>query len=322
MKNRSSESNGGRETDDLEIIDAHSHLGDILYEDGGSLIDQQGVPPNSAVCDTAKILALLKYKFGEKLKEPNKLFRALGTYAGRQRNFGATLENMQASLKCSDVSRACCLPIPPNVSFDDLKKAQKSDSRVIPFTGVDFNHFEGFEAKLKRDVEQGAKGMKIHPIIQNISPEDRRMHQVLEAFEKYDLPILFHTGRVTYYFGEDRKKENPDFGKIELLEKLISSSKSKVNIVLGHAGMFEFDYVTERMARYTNVFVDTTFQHPERIQKLINAFGSERVLFGSDWPYADRQPSVHCVRLALKQAADRQIQTKIFRDNIKHLIHL
>jgi uncharacterized protein len=322
MKNRPAETNGNLEIDDIEIIDAHSHLGDILYEGGGKIIDQKGIPPNSAFLDTAKILALLKYKFGEKLKEPNKLLRAMGTYAGRQRNFGATLENMQASLECSDVSKACCLPIPPNVCFDDLKKAQKADSRIIPFTGVDFNDFEGFEAKLQRDVDQGAKGMKIHPIIQNISPEDKRMHQVLESFEKYDLPILFHTGRVTYYFGKDKKKESPDFGKIELIEKLISNSKSRVNIVLGHAGMFEFDYVAEKMARHPNVFVDTTFQHPDRIRKLINAFGSERVLFGSDWPYADRQPAVHCVRLALKQETDCQIQAKIFRNNIKHLIHL
>lgn len=317
------EKNSGKtEVDELEIIDAHSHLGDILYEEGGKLIDKKGVRPTSRFLDTGKILGALKYKFGE-LKEPGKFLRAWGTYAGRQRNFGATLENMQKALGHAGVSSACVLPIPPNVRFDDLKDAQQKDNRIIPFTGVDFRNMENFEAKMKSDVERGAKGMKIHPIIQNVSPQDRRMYEAVEEFAQYDLPVIFHSGAVTYYFGEDKKKENPEYGRMDLIEKMVADFRGKVNVILGHAGMFEFNYAIENMAKYPNVFVDTTFQHPERIIQLINTFGTERVVFGSDWPYGEMKVAVECVKEALQEKTDRQeTAAKIFRGNIKNLIHL
>jgi len=310
---------GLSELDDSEIIDIHSHLGDILYEGGGSIINQKGVKPMSAL-DMGWVASLVKY--GEKPRELTGMARTLATYFGRQRIAGATLENMQTARVGTGIGRSCCLPVPPNVNFDDIKKAHHDDSRVIPFTGVDFDQIEGFEQRLRSDVSRGAKGMKIHPIIQNVSPVDQRMFDVLDEFSQYDLPILFHTGRVTYYFGEEKAKENVDCGNMELLERMIAGNRDRTKIILGHAGMSELDYVLAKMPRHPNVYVDTTFQHPLRIRSLINAFGSERVLFGSDWPYGDMKLAVKCARLALEQENDRQTTARVLRDNARNLLHL
>jgi hypothetical protein len=229
---------------------------------------------------------------------------------------------MQKARVGTGIDRSCCLPVPPHTCFDDLKKAQDADDRVIPFTGVDFNQMDGFEERLRREVGQGAKGMKIHPIIQNVSPVDPRMFNVLDEFAKYDLPVLFHSGRVTYYFGEEKARENIDYGNMDLLEVMIAGNRGRTKIILGHASMSELDYVVERIPKYPNVYVDTTFQHPQRIRQLINAFGSERVLFGSDWPYGDMKLAVKCARLALEQEKDRQIAARVLRDNAKNLLHL
>lgn len=310
------------EMDDIEIIDAHSHIGNIIYEGGGEIINAKDLKGKNRVFDTGQILGWLKYGGDKKLKPPNKLLRAMATYSGRKRIAGASLENWQTALESSGVSRACCLPVPPNVTFADLKKASEVDDRVIPFTGVDFNDMEGFHDKLRQDVDQGACGMKIHPILQRVSPTDLRMYSVIEEFGRYGLPILFHTGVTSYYFGEERKKERPEFGKMELIERMVAETRGKADIILGHAGIFDLDHVIERMPLYPNVFVDTTFQSPRRIQALINTFGSERVVFGSDWPYGDIEPSVECVRLAVAQESDRRVAERVFRDNIKNLMHL
>jgi predicted TIM-barrel fold metal-dependent hydrolase len=311
-----------QETEDIEIIDAHSHIGNIIYEGGGEIIDAKGLKGKNRVLDTGRILAWLRWEFGKKLKRPGKLPRAAATYSGRQRISGASLENWQAALERSGVSRACCLPVPPNVTFEDLKKAKEVEDRVIPFTGVDFDDMDGFHDKLRQDVDQGACGMKIHPILQNVSPTDLRVYSVVEEFGRYGLPILFHTGETSYYFGDERKKENPEYGRMKLIERMVAETRGKADIILGHAGIFDFDHVIERMPLYPNVFVDTTFQSPRRIQALINAFGSERVVFGSDWPYGDVEPSIECVRLALAQESDKRVAERVFRDNIRQLVHL
>lgn len=302
-----------------QIIDIHSHLGNILYEGGGTVIGQRGVKPMSAA-DMGWIASLVK--FGEKPRELTGIARKFATYTGRQRIAGATLENMQKARESTGIGKSCCLPVPPHTCFDDLKKAQDTDGRVIPFTGVDFNQMEGLGERLRRDVERGAKGMKIHPIIQNVSPVDQRMFDVMDEFAQYDLPILFHSGRVTYYFREEKSRENIDYGNMELLEKMIAGNRGRTKIILGHAGMSQLDYVLANIPQYPNVYVDTTFQHPKRIRRLINAFGSERVLFGSDWPYGDMKLAVKCARLALEQEKDRQTATRVLRDNARHLLHL
>ncbi len=302
---------------EADIIDIHSHLGTIIYEGGGDIIEQKGVKPQSAV-DLGWMAKLIK--FGEKPRELTGIARKLATYSGRQRIFGATLENMQKAHEGTGIAKSCVLPIPPNVCFDDLKKASEADDRLIPFTGIDFNRMEVFEDRLRSEVERGAKGMKIHPIIQNVSPTDPRMFDVMDAFAKHDLPILFHTGRVTYYFGEERQRENMDYGDMELIEEMVAGNRGQTKIILGHAGMAELDYVIERMPQYPNVFVDTTFQHPQRISTLINAFGSERVLFGSDWPYGDMQLAVDCAKEAMQ--GEKEIQARVFRENAKNLLRL
>ena len=305
---------------DTEIIDVHTHLGDILYPNGGELIDKTGMQAKS-LFDTGWLTALFQYKLGEELKEPGKFARSMATYSGRQRNFGATLENMQIELARSGVNRVCCLPIPPNVVFGDLKKAQEKDNRVIPFTGVDFNDMEGFEDRLQQDVENGAKGMKIHPIIQNVSPTDERVRQVVEEFKlRHKLPIIFHTSRSQYYLGKEREKETPDNGRLELMKQFIESLRNDIAIILGHAGMFQFEYVLENLAQYPNVHVDTTFQHPERIQRLLQKFGSHRVIFGSDWPYGDMAPAIMSVEEALEHETDPQVHERVFNRNIKGLM--
>ena len=161
--------------DEADIIDIHSHLGTIIYEWGKDIIDQKGVKPQSSI-DLGWMAKLMK--FGQKPRELTGIARKLATYSGRQRIFGATLENMQKAREGTGITKSCTLPVPPNVCFDDLKKAANADSRVIPFTGIDFNEMEGFEDRLRSDVEHGAKGMKIHPIIQNVSPVDQRMLDV------------------------------------------------------------------------------------------------------------------------------------------------
>ncbi len=70
------------------------------------------------------------------------------TKASRARNITATLENMRMSMDKTGVEKTACLPIPPYVTFQDLKEAQALDAGIIPFTGIDYSKEYDMEAAL------------------------------------------------------------------------------------------------------------------------------------------------------------------------------
>ena len=242
----------------------------------------------------------------------------LATWAERTRNATATLENMRKSMKEAGVKLTACMPIPPYVTFDDLEKARQADARVIPFTGVDFDRKYDFEAELKDHVERGAKGLKLHPVIQREPLTSKKTYQVIEAFRPFGLPVLFHCGLSSYYFGEERKtKEVSEFGKIHYGRDLAAAFPD-VKFIAGHAGLFQVDDTIELLAGLKNVSVDISFQSPDKIRELIKAFGAERVLYASDWPYGNRIPAKKAVKAACR--GDWDLERLIFFENAATLL--
>ncbi|PIN87625.1 hypothetical protein COV12_02900 [Candidatus Woesearchaeota archaeon CG10_big_fil_rev_8_21_14_0_10_32_24] len=67
--------------------------------------------------------------------------------------------------------------------------------------------------------------------------------------------------------------------------------------IVGPAGDVEVNEVISKIPKYKNAFVDTSFQSPDKIRELVKAFGPERVLFASDWPYGDRTISIRNIKL-------------------------
>ncbi len=72
------------------------------------------------------------------------------------------------------------------------------------------------------------------------------------------------------------------------------------------------------LAPLPNVFVDTSFQSPERVRQLVAAFGAERVLFASDWPFGNRPPALAIVRAACR--GDRGLERRILFENAAELL--
>ncbi len=308
----------------MKIIDVHTHLGDILYDCGGHVIHEKSLPDRNLfdtgfklrnLFDAGFYAALIHYR--HRGKQPHNLIREWGTYSNRQRNFVASVENMQKSLDASGVTQTCCLPIPPYVTFEDIKEA--NDERIIPFTGIDFTREYDLEKTLAHQVQRGAKGMKLHPIIQKVSLSDRRLREGIEIFSVYNLPVLFHSGVTSYYHGKEKSKQEPKNGNISQAEQLIADFPN-VRFIVGHAGGIEVREVIETLPKYDNAYVDTSFQSPEKIKELVNAFGSERVLFASDWPYGDRKTSIKMIKLACDR--DEELQEKLFHSNSANLLGL
>jgi hypothetical protein len=300
-----------------QIIDAHSHLGDILYRGGGSLIERTGVRKDPGL-DLISVAESRLYK--DFLGLGRVIYRLTGrwvTRASRARNRTATLENFRRSIDESGITYSVCLPIPPYVNFADLRRAADKDPRIIPFTGVDYTKKEDAVPALLADVKAGARGLKLHPIIQNLPLTSTETRQAVEAFGSHGLPVLFHCGVSSYYLGAETVAEKPEYGEIHYARELVRALPS-VRFIAGHSGLFEVHDVIRLLGDCRNVWVETSMQSVATVRRLIATFGPERVLFGSDWPFGNRAPALAIMRAACK--GDRGLERRILFENAAELL--
>ncbi|MBW2596417.1 MAG: amidohydrolase family protein [Deltaproteobacteria bacterium] len=300
------------------IIDVHTHLGDILYPGGGELIEKKGIRKKKIFDPVSISEAGLHRNYGL----DGLLYRLLArwvTIAERQRNLTATRENFRRSMDGAGVILSACMPIPSHVTFEDLKIASQKDQGIIPFTGIDYTKNYDLEANLEADVKAGARGLKLHPIVQCVPLTSKRTFEVVEAFEPHGLPVLFHCGISSYYLGGEKVKENPTYGEIHYAKELVDAFP-RVNFIAGHAGLFEVGDVIEMLGKYKNVWVDISFQSPGTIKKLIKILTPERVLYGSDWPWGNRLTSIKTVKKACQ--GDKGLERQVFFENAAELMNL
>ena len=147
------------------------------------------------------------------------------------------------------------------------------------FTGLGTLHPESPDAE--KDVEEiislGLHGVKLHHDIQGYKIDDERCLRLYELCEKKGLPILMHTGDSRY------DNSNPN--------RLVPVLKAFPNLtVIGaHLGGWSiWEEASEKLCSMSNLFVDCSSSFnwlcDDVIKRIISRYGTQRVLFGTDYP--------------------------------------
>lgn len=304
---------------EIKIIDVHGHIGDILYPDGGELIFKTGIKFPISFLEWFLCERVL-YKETSLFKTVEKLFPYWSVKSERKRNASATLENLCKSLDGTNIVKCVCAPVEPYVSYNNILAASKIEPRIIAFTSPDFTlGINNMKDKLTSDLKKGAMGIKIHPIIQEVEADSEIVLAAVEALQPYSKPVLIHAGSSSYYLPSENKTRFINYSSIERIEQLISTFP-KVNFIIGHAGLDEYEKVIKIMPKYTNAYVDTSFQNPQTVKDLITAFSGERVLFASDWHYGLRKPAINVVLKACEN--DASLLKSVLYDNAANLLNI
>ena len=296
------------------IIDAHSHIGDILYPGGGGVIFKKGLEfPAPSVYHRSCEKALYRKTLTTRIID--KVFPMMAAMHEMRRNFAASLENFRASLDGTDITGCVCAPIAPNVTYGDIISAQAADSRIIAFTSPDFGDHDWPET-LSNDLSSAA-GVKIHPILQEVEADSAQVMEALEVISAFPRPVLLHSGAAVYYPMREKKARFADYSSIDKIGRLIAGFP-KVKFIVGHAGLREIPQVIDLLPKYKNAYVDTSFQPPEAIKALVAAFGGGRVLFASDWPYGLRIPAIRTAQEACRE--DSGLRRAVFYGNAAEML--
>lgn len=278
-------------------VDFHTHLGDVCrgcYQDETDTEVEGFVEPH-VIERTGYNPLLLRLSASSVL--PKSLFLQPAKRAAALAN----AKNLLASMKSSGVAKCLVLPIAPFVKTEEiLRAAQISPGQIIPLISVNFEGIAPHEVenKIKKYCDLFPfRGIKFHPNLQKVEPSSQEARALYESASAKDLFVLIHGGITPVLFDNSRKFA---VGK-NLLP--ILKEHSKTTFVVAHAGgYFNPDESFLRdITNLPNVHVDTSGVGPGTIISALRLLGPERVVFGSDWPYATQDRSLRILETAVKR---------------------
>ncbi len=241
----------------MAIINAHVHLIDlqtVLAESGAGFIDYLKQIP--AFADAERVLPTLS---------EDELLRQMDE-AGIERSilFALYCPVLKAS---NEFVRDAC---------------QRHPDRFWGYASVD-PHDERAPEVLEAAITQyGLKGLKLHPPLQNIYPNDRKLWPLYQKAEDLGIPVVLHVGCTPFGHLVRLDQAQP------ILVDEVAIAFPRLKIVLPHLGTLWHQESFMLVEKHPNVYVDMA-AYPYELRELVNAkiverIGAHKWLFGTDFP--------------------------------------
>lgn len=189
------------------------------------------------------------------------------------------------------------------------KSVQKYPDKLIGFAAM-HPDYPDIEKEIDRAVSLGLKGVKIHPDFQQFYIDDEKAMRLYEVLEGR-LPILIHTGDSRYQWSKPARL-------VSVLETF-----PKLDVIAAHfGGWSEWDDAAAALGG-KRLWVDTSSSlyamSPQRARELIDIFGVQNVLFGTDYPMWEPKPELEMIDKIDLTPKEREM---IFHENAERLLGL
>ncbi|MBF4571836.1 amidohydrolase [Herbiconiux sp. VKM Ac-1786] len=227
------------------------------------------------------------------------------THIGRVRGRTFTAGDLLGRLDAAGVDRAVVFSFVENIDNDTVAEAaRRHPDRLIPFAVVN-PWQDDAETELRRRLDDGFRGVKLHPVRHGY-PLDRRelTDPLFEIAAAARVPVLS--------FGGDDLFSTPD--------RFTSMARRhpSVDLIMAHMGFSnERDGAQRSATENPNVYVETSgVQSARYIVGAVQAAGAEKVVFGSNIPHEDLAESIAMTLTA----AGPDHADAVFHQNLSRLL--
>ena len=159
-----------------------------------------------------------------------------------------------------------------------------TEGPVISFGGI-HPECENYKEILKEIKNLGLKGIKLHPDYQDMYFDNIRYERIIDAASELGLITVVHAG-------VDPKCPEDVHCTPEMARKVLDDVKPE-KLVLAHMGGNEMWDDVERYLVGQNVYFDTgvilNTMPQEQFLRIVHMHGADRILFGTDSPWADQK---------------------------------
>mgnify|MGYP001096111708 CR=1 FL=1 len=241
------------------------------------------------------------------LEEHSGDYKALldGTVSGLLRSMD------QAGIR---VAAVCSIATHPRQVDSILQWSEEiASERIIPFPSV---HPAGDCARQMREIAQrGFKGIKLHPQYQSFAVDAQEAFPIYEAAAETGLLVALHAGWDIAFPGDE--SASPD-----KIARVVEKFPGMRMVAYHLGGWREWDLVLEHLAG-KDLYFDTSFTlgdaSPEMVEQIIARHGWDKVVFGSDSPWADQAAEVAKIRAL---GLDPQTERDVLRGTAARLLGL
>jgi predicted TIM-barrel fold metal-dependent hydrolase len=172
-------------------------------------------------------------------------------------------------------------------SEEVIERAREFSDVLIPFASVD-PHDRGSVQRLHALARAGAKGLKLHPSLQNFFPNDPMYYPLYSAAVELGLPIVFHTGQTGIGAGLPGGRGIRLRCSDPMLIDDVAADHPGLTIVLAHPSVPWQDSAISIATHKANVYIDLSGWSPKyfpaQLVKAASGLLRHKVLFGSDFP--------------------------------------
>lgn len=248
-----------------------------------------------------------------------------------------TPEGLAASMTGAGVDCSVVLPVATAArQVEHINDAARAMNAAGPSTGIySFGcmhpDYENWHAELGRVKAMGLRGIKLHPVYQGVDLDDSRYLRILDRAGELDLVVVTHAGLDVGFPGVVRC--SPEMAR-RALEQV-----GPVKLILAHMGGWRsWEQVLEQLPG-TSARIDTSFSvgrmcplddgyYQEEdlnlldsagFMRLVEAFGAQRVLFGSDSPWSSQKESREWIEA---QPLTEEEKAAILGENARKLLNL
>jgi len=197
-------------------------------------------------------------------------------------------EDLLVSMRNNHVSHSMLVNLEPFSTFEESLKAIDRYPRqffaIAHFAPTD--DLDAFAKQANSAFDHGAKGIYVHPILDERDPSCELYHRIAEVCAAHDLPMICRTG-LTHY----SERHDAELALAPKYESLIKAHP-KTSFVLSHSNLAQYRDAIAMAKTSENIWLDTAWQNVQSISEMIQEIGAERILFASDWPILGDQQAV------------------------------
>jgi predicted TIM-barrel fold metal-dependent hydrolase len=205
------------------------------------------------------------------------------------------------------VDMAVCFPLP--VFWDNdyvLEKAKAHPDRIIPFAGIN-PWWPNAREDLQRFLDQGARGLKLHPVRDAYSLAEKRLVDPLfEVCAERKVPVLCH-GLHEWSNGPWQFNE-------------MANRFPSVSLIYAHGGHnWLREDAIEVVKRNHNLYVDSSLMYSYYVTRYVEEISPERVLMGTDTPTEVFEVEMKKIEMAVPDTEKREL---VMGGNIARILNL
>jgi len=187
-----------------------------------------------------------------------------------------------------------------------LADAAASRGRLVPFARVDPTD-GGAAESARRAVEEGHRGIKLHPRSEGFGMGDPGVDRVCGVAAASRVPVLIHAGRGMAPLGRP---------VIDLLDR-----HDGLTMILAHCAISDLTWIAPEADGRPGLLFDTSWWNPADLAALFAWVDSSQILYASDTPYGDPLGSFGLtMRSALAAGLGPEALEAVFGGNLRRVL--